>query len=157
MAGELRTAVAVRRLFGHARAPFLAARARARRCANSRLQHRRAEIARCAIPRTSATSSGVPVATTSPPAVAGFRAEIDHPVGAFDDFEIVLDDEQRIPLLDQPVEDAHEQRHVVEMQPGRRLVENEQRLFLALGRPALDELEPLRFAAAEHIQRLARA
>src|SRR3982750_1626895 len=74
----------------------------------------------------------------------GFGTEVDHPVGAFDHFEIVLDDEQRIPLLHESVENFYEQCHVVEMEAGRRLVENQQRLFLALGDETLDQLEPLR-------------
>ena len=82
-----------------------------------------------------------------PAARAGLRAEIDDVVRALDHLEIVLDDEQAVPLLDQPVEDAHEQRDVVEMQAGRRLVEDEQRVRLALIDEPLDELEPLGFAA----------
>jgi hypothetical protein len=89
-----------------------------------------------------------PVATTSrrrcPP-----RAEVDDVVGAFDDFEIVLDDEHAVALLHEPIEDAHELRDVVEVQPGRRFVEDEQAFVLALIREPLDELEPLRFAAGK--------
>ena len=97
---------------------------------------------------------GVPVATTSPPRVARFRAEIDQPVRALDHFEIVLDDEQRVALLDQSAKDAQEQRHVIQVQSCRRLIKNEQRFFLALVDQPLDKLETLRFASAQDIQRL---
>jgi len=60
----------------------------------------------------------------------------------------VLDDEQRIPLLHQPVEHAHEQRHVIEVQSGRRLIENQERFFLALRHQALDELSRGEYATA---------
>ena len=76
-------------------------------------------------------------------------------VRAFDHLQIVLDDEQRITLRHQPVEDADQHRHVVEMQPGRRLVENQQAVLVLLIREPLDELQPLRLAATQDIQRLA--
>ena len=36
--------------------------------------------------------------------IAGFGTEIDHPIGAFDDFEIVLDHDHRITLRHQLVQ-----------------------------------------------------
>ena len=104
-----------------------------------------------------------------------FGAEIDHMVRAFDHFEIVLDHEQRIPLLHETVEDLHEHRDVVKVQSGRRLVEDEQRGGLGGRRRAacaplgfacaavvgghqpLDELQPLALAAAQSVERLAEA
>jgi len=56
--------------------------------------------------------------------VAAFGAEIDDPVRGLDDFEIVLDDEDRVAGLDQRVQYLEELAHIVEMQPGRRLVED---------------------------------
>ena len=76
-------------------------------------------------------------------------------VRALDDLQVVLDHEQRVALFHQPVEDAHEQRHVVEMQSGRGLVEDQQAVLVLLIRQPFDEFQPLRFAAAEHVQRLA--
>ncbi len=62
------------------------------------------------------------------PAVrAGFGAEVHEVVGAFDDFEVVLDDEQAVALFDQTLENAHEQRHVVEVQPGGGFVKDQER------------------------------
>lgn len=39
-------------------------------------------------------------------AAAAFGAEIDDPVGRFDDIEVVLDDDDGIPFIAQPVQDA---------------------------------------------------
>src|SRR5688572_22918103 len=58
---------------------------------------------------------------------AGVRAEIDDVIGALDHFEIVLDHEQRVALLDEPGEHAEQQGNVVEMQARGRLIEDEQR------------------------------
>ena len=48
----------------------------------------------CTTPAHCATCSGVPATTTSPPAVAAVRAQVDHPVGRLDHVEVVLDDQQ---------------------------------------------------------------
>ena len=82
--------------------------------------------ARCASPRRAAISSGVPAATSVPPPLAAFRPEVDDPVGRADHVEVVLDDDQRMPGVEQPAERAQQLRDVVEVQAGRRLVEQEQ-------------------------------
>ena len=99
-----------------------------------------------------------PAATNLSAFLAGVRAEVDDPVGAFDDLEIVLDDDDRVACIDQALEQPEQQRDVVEMQPGGRFVEDEQVSgfpfpsgFAEVG----DELEPLRFAAGESVERLA--
>jgi len=84
----------------------------------------------------------------------------------------VLDDEQRVALCDEALEDEEELGDVVEMQAGGGLVEDEKRVRggLRLGRArlgggigsggideTLDELEALALAAAEDIERLAEA
>ncbi len=51
--------------------------------------------------------------------------EVDDPVGGADDVQVVLDDEQRVPRGKQPFEGAQQLRNVVEVQPGRGLVEEE--------------------------------
>ena len=93
------------------------------------------------------------------PAVGpGFRPEINEVIGALDDFQVVLDDNERVPLLHQPVEHAQQHRDVVEVQAGGRLVEDEQRALRPIaGFPGqmADEFEPLRFAAAQDVERLA--
>ena len=61
-----------------------------------------------------------------PALVARLGPEIDDPVGAFDDFEIVLDHDQRVAAVDQPLKEPHQDRDVVKMQSGRRLIEDEE-------------------------------
>jgi hypothetical protein len=108
------------------------------------------------------TSSGVPQQTSAPPAIATFRAEVDDPVGGSDDVQVVLDDQQRVPGVEQLAQGAHQARDVVEVQPGGRLVEQEQRALarqrLARGGRRLGQeagqLQALRLAAAERRHRL---
>ena len=57
--------------------------------------------------------------------VAGFRSEIDDPVGAFNHFEIVLDHDERMPGVDQSLEQLQQNRDIIEMQSGGRFVEDE--------------------------------
>src|SRR6185369_16452864 len=84
-------------------------------------------------------------------AVAAFRTEVDDPVGGADDVEVVLDHDERMAGRDQFAESAQQLRNVVEMEAGRRLVEQEQlggsrAAARRLGEVA-GELQPLRFAA----------
>src|SRR5579859_4194652 len=52
--------------------------------------------------------------------LAAFGAEIDDPVGRFDDVEIVLEDDDCVALVHQPVQYFQQQPYVLEMQPGGR-------------------------------------
>src|SRR3989442_342777 len=78
-----------------------------------------------------------------------FGAQVDHPIGGLHDVEIVLDDDDRIPLVHQPVQYFQQQAYVLEVQSGRRLVQDVQRSprvpFGELSR----ELHALGFAARE--------
>jgi hypothetical protein len=56
---------------------------------------------------TLATCSGVPSAITAA-AVAALGAEVDDPVGAFNDVEVVLDDEDGVAAVDEALEDDEE-------------------------------------------------
>ena len=96
--------------------------------------------------------------------VASLRSEINHPIGALDDLEIVLDHDEGIARVDQALEQLHQHRDIVEMQSSGRLVENEKVaaaravLFGAgtLVREMPDEFEALRFAARKSVQRLTK-
>src|SRR5262249_13602284 len=55
-------------------------------------------------------------------AVATFGAEVDHPVGGLDHFQIVLDHDYRVAGLHQLVQHVEQLGHVVEMQTGGRLI-----------------------------------
>ena len=109
-----------------------------------------------------AIASGVPARDELAAFVARFRSEIDDPIGAFDHFEIVLDHDERLPGFDQSLKQLHQQRDIVEMQSGRRFVEDEEvaaseSVSVLAGdviRQMADELEPLRFAAGKSIERL---
>ena len=92
---------------------------------------------------------------------ATFRTEINDPVGAFDDFEIVLDDEQAVAFVDEALQQLHQQRDVIEVQAGGRFVEQEQAAgaLLRFGiRRVLnqmpDELQALCFTAGKRVERL---
>jgi hypothetical protein len=104
-----------------------------------------------------ATSSGGPVATIVPPSVPGAGAEIDDPVGTGNDVEVVLDHHDRVPGIDEPVQLAQQQLDVARVKPGRRLVEQVERVTataaLKLGR----ELDALRLAAGQLGCRLAES
>jgi hypothetical protein len=64
-----------------------------------------------------------------PTALARVGAEIDDPVGAFDDVEVVLDDEDAMAGVHEALEDLEQHAHVVEVQAGGRLVEEEEGVF----------------------------
>src|SRR5918999_737246 len=53
-----------------------------------------------------------------------FGTEIDYPVGRLDHVEIVLDDEHCVAAVGQAMKNLEEQPHILEMEPGRRFVEN---------------------------------
>ena len=58
--------------------------------------------------------------------VAGVGAEVYDPIGGFHDVEIVLDDQHRVAGIHKPLKHSEQHTHVVEVQAGRRLVEQEQ-------------------------------
>ena len=98
---------------------------------------------------------------------AAFRAEVDQPIRRAHHVQVVLDDDQRVPRVQQLAEGAHQLGDVVEVQAGGRFVEQEQRALargrLSAGRRALGgvgqkagQLQALRFAAAERRYGLAQ-
>src|SRR5688572_21504875 len=64
---------------------------------------------------------------------ASLGPQVDDPVGRPDDVEVVLDDDRRVALLDELVQHLEQVAGVVEVQPGRRFVQDVQR---ASGAPA---------------------
>ncbi len=101
--------------------------------------------------------------------IAALGTEIDDPVRGADHVEVVLDDDQRVPGRDQLAQCAHQLGHVVEVQAGGGLVEEQQRSLacqLAADRQIADagfrrlgeepcNFQPLRLAARERRHRLA--
>src|SRR3546814_1873226 len=84
-----------------------------------------------------------------PALVAAFRAQVDDPVGRLDDLQIVFDDDYRVALLDEGVEDFEELAHVLEVEAGGGLVEDVESLPRRPARQFLGELDALGFAAAQ--------
>jgi hydrogenase/urease accessory protein HupE len=58
-------------------------------------------------------------------AIAGFGAEVNHPVRAFDHVEVVLDDDDGMVGIHQALENLEQHADVVEVQTGGRFVEKE--------------------------------
>src|SRR5262249_8109271 len=84
-----------------------------------------------------------------------FGPEVDDEVGGLDHVEVVFDDEERVPGLEQLFEGCQQLRDVVEMQSRRRLVEDVEQALAARGRQMGGNLDALRFAARERRGRLA--
>ncbi len=85
-----------------------------------------------------------------------FGPHVDDPVRGLDDVEVVLDDDHRVPLVDQSVDHPEELADVLEVQAGRRFVEH---VDGSPGRPLLElarQLDALRLAAGEGGGRLAQ-
>src|SRR5262249_25295910 len=59
-------------------------------------------------------------------AFAGFRSEVEDPVGALDHLDIVLDDQDGMTGIDQALQDLEQHAHVVEMQAGGGFVEKKE-------------------------------
>ena len=81
-------------------------------------------------------------------ALARSRPDIEDPVGSEHDLRIVLDDDQRIARVPQPVHHADDASDVARMQADRRLVEHEQRVH-ERGAQRGGQVDPLHFAAGE--------
>src|SRR3954468_7186943 len=84
-----------------------------------------------------------------------FGTHVDDPVGGLDDVEVVLDDDDRVALLDQSRQNTQQLADVFEVQTGRRLVED---VDGAPGGSPLQfggELDALSFAAGQRRRGLA--
>ena len=84
-------------------------------------------------------------------------AEVDDPVGAPDQIEIVLDDEDRVSLVDELLQNGDEPRDVVEVEPRRRFVEDVDRLSRSGADQFFCELDPLRLASRKSRRGLAES
>ena len=128
------------------------------------------ELASGVAPRVGGDRRGRPLADDLAAAVAALGSEVDDPVRGPDHVEVMLDDHHRVSGRDELPERGEEGRHVVEMQPGGGLVEEEQGTAAsAFPRPDATghanpaerprevprELESLRLAAAQGRHRLA--
>jgi hypothetical protein len=70
-------------------------------------------------------------------AFAAFGPEVDHPVGGFDDVQVVLDDDDGMAGIDQSAERlCQEDADIVEMQTGGGFIEDEEDRFVGDGATA---------------------
>ena len=89
----------------------------------------------------------------TPTGFAAFRTEIDDPIGFRDDVKIVLDDDDRVTGIHQPVEYAHQLGHIRHVQADSWLVEHIQSPPVGRDRRARrlrqfrHQLDPLRLTA----------
>ena len=85
---------------------------------------------------------------------ASFRPEVNNVISTADHVWIVLDDENRVTIIDELVEGCDQQDDVVQMEACGGLVQDEKRpSFGALNKP-LGELDALGLAAGKPIERL---
>jgi len=97
----------------------------------------------------------VPCATRAPPSSPPSGPEVDDAVGRLDHVKVVLDDDNRVALVDEPPEHLEQPLDVAKCQAGGGLVEDVERSAgRNLGQLAR-QLDPLRLAAGERRGRLA--
>src|SRR3989344_1558544 len=65
--------------------------------------------------------------------VAAFRAQVDEPVAGANHVQVVLDDDERVPRIDELAQRAHQLGNVVKVQASGGLVKQEQRAFAGDG------------------------
>src|SRR5579864_28255 len=97
---------------------------------------------------------GRPLGDDSSAVFATFRAEVDDPIGISDHIKIVLDDDDRVPKIREPVQHIKQLANIIEVQACRRLVKKIER---APGLPLAQfprQLDPLSLAAGERYRRL---
>ena len=113
--------------------------------------------ARCSpvrVERAATRSAGCALEDDPAAVVARAGAEVDDPVGVRHDRLVVLDHDDRLAGVDEPVEQAEQLLDVGQVQAGGRLVEHVDAALLAhVG----GELEPLPLAAGQRRERLAEA
>ena len=78
-----------------------------------------------------------------PASCSTFRSQVYHMVGTLDDIHIVLDDDKRMPALDECVKGIQQASYVVEMKAGGRLVEDEYRGRVLLHTQIVGQLHAL--------------
>src|SRR4029077_2835357 len=83
------------------------------------------------------------------------RTKVDDPVGCLDAVEIVLDHVYGIALVGEAVEDLKKLANVLEVEAGRRLIEDVERLAGGGAQYLLRQLAARPLAAAERRRRLA--
>ena len=83
------------------------------------------------------------------PSFAAFGTEIDDPIRALYDIEVVLDDEDSIAHIYKAMQDIEQTAYIFEMEARRGLVENVERTASRPLRKLFRELDPLSLTARE--------
>ena len=84
--------------------------------------------------------------------LATLGPEIDDPVCAFDDVEVVFNDHHRVPLKEQGVKGVQEFGHIVYMQSSGGLIEHEECVSLSVAtRQESGQLDALRFSTTQGV------
>ena len=87
--------------------------------------------------------------------VAAFRSQIDHVVGGLDHVEMVLDNENRVAGIHEPIQTFEQALDIGQVKSGRRFIQNVERVLRPLQlRKFGGDLDALRFAAGERRRRL---
>src|SRR3954452_9113442 len=89
--------------------------------------------------------------------LAALGPEVDDAVGGLDHVEVVLDHDDRVALVDQPLEHREQRLHVGEVEAGGGLVEDVERLARGDLRQLGGQLHPLRLAPRQRRGRLTEA
>jgi hypothetical protein len=89
-------------------------------------------------------------------AVTALWAEVDDVVGVEHDVDMVLDDDDRVASVDEPLEDRQQISYVLEREAGRWFVEDVERPAGGAPRQLGRELDALRFATGDRRRRLAQ-
>ncbi len=97
---------------------------------------------------------GSPFCNHATAVVPPFGPQVDNPVCRLDDIEIVLDDDDRVTGIHQPVQDLQQFLHVGDMQADRWLVQDVESAAGGAPRQFLRQLDALRLAAAQRRRRL---
>src|SRR4029077_16905960 len=93
---------------------------------------------------------------TDDPSATGsaFGTEVEHMIGRLDHVEVMLDHDDRVPLIDELVEHIEELPRVFEMETGCGLIEDVEGPAGPSSREFLGELHALRLSAGERRRRL---
>src|SRR3954469_3562577 len=83
-----------------------------------------------------------------------FWAQVDYKIGRFDDVEIVLDDYNRVALINKLVQDIEQLVRVFEVQTGRGFIQDVERLAGTAARQFLRQLHALRLPTTQRRRRL---
>ena len=82
-------------------------------------------------------------------ALATLGSQIDHPVGALDDIQVVLDDKDAVSRFDEPMQNAEQPVDVFKVKSRRRFIEKVQRSSGVSSAQFFGKLDALRFTTRQ--------